>query len=156
MIDDITPLRQASAEIASSEAHLYTPAVSWRERGAGGFGGGGAVQNVAFNPPAGAVIDYYLSSAPSQPMTLQILNHDGNVVRQFTHTSEEGGNRGNAALPAHAGLNRFVWNFREDGPKTIPGLVVMELQGGGGPLVPPGTYQVKLVAAEGNPLCRSK
>ncbi len=157
MIDDIAPLRQANAEIASSEAHLYTPAPAYRERGPGGFGGRGSAQNVALNPPAGAVIDYYLSSASSGPVTMQILDHSGQLVRKFSSEGRgdakkpggrtQGNNGADVFLPADAGMNRFVWNFREDGPTTVPGMVILELRGGGGPLVAPGTYQVKLMVA---------
>jgi hypothetical protein len=40
-------------------------------------------------------------------------------------------------------MNRYYWNFRVPGPSEVPGLFVMEAQGGG-PAVPPGTYRVKL------------
>lgn len=147
MIDDIAPLREASAAVASSDVHLYTPALAWRERAGGRGPGAGAALNAAQNPPAGAVIDYYLQSAPPEPITLEILDPQQEVVRKFTqkHGGEENGGP-DAQLPAHAGLNRFIWNFREDGPKTIPGLVVQELRSGG-PLVAPGKYQVKLSVA---------
>jgi hypothetical protein len=70
VLDNITPLRQISAQIASQPAHLFTPAVAYRERGPGGFGGGGARRNAGQNPPAGAIIDYYLGSASSGVITL--------------------------------------------------------------------------------------
>jgi len=40
-------------------------------------------------------------------------------------------------------MNRYAWNYRVEGPAPIPGLVIMETQGGG-PMVLPGTYQVRL------------
>ena len=46
-------------------------------------------------------------------------------------------------------MNRFVWNYRGEGPTSIPGIVIMEAQGGGPP-VPPGAYQVKLTVAGKN------
>ena len=42
-------------------------------------------------------------------------------------------------------MNRYLWNYRVPGPSEVPGLFVMEAQGGG-PMVPPGAYQVKLTA----------
>jgi photosystem II stability/assembly factor-like uncharacterized protein len=147
MLDDITPLRQATAAIAPDPVHLYNPAPAYRERGGGGFGGGGR-GNSGANPPAGAILDYYLASAPSEPITLQILDSRGQVVRQFTSggsRAERGAPR--AGLPARAGMNRFVWDLREVGPAAVPGLVIVELQRGEGPFVMPGAYQVKLTAA---------
>jgi DNA-binding FrmR family transcriptional regulator len=48
-------------------------------------------------------------------------------------------------MPTEAGLNRFVWNLRNEGPVTVPGAVGW---GGrpSGALVVPGTYQIKLTA----------
>lgn len=41
-------------------------------------------------------------------------------------------------------MNRYVWDFREDGPTAVPGMFILELADRGGPLVPPGKYQIKL------------
>jgi hypothetical protein len=46
-------------------------------------------------------------------------------------------------LPANAGMNRFVWDFRYDSPVQIPG-AFYEGDAPRGPLVTPGAYQVKL------------
>ena len=47
-------------------------------------------------------------------------------------------------MPARAGMNRYVWDLREEGPTAVPGIYILELANGGGPLVSPGKYQVKL------------
>src|SRR5262249_49645709 len=152
-----------TAEMASQAVHLYSPTTAYRERGPGGFfGGGGARRNAGQNPPAGAAIDYYLASTPSGQLTLEVL--DGQR-REATPASSEpqgaggaagtgrqaakrrGAPGGGALLPARAGLNRYVWNFREEGPVMVPGMAIIELQNGRGPLVPPGTYRLKLTAA---------
>ena len=46
-------------------------------------------------------------------------------------------------LPAEAGLNRFAWDFRTDPPAQIPGAFYVG-EPPRGPLVVPGTYQIKL------------
>jgi len=43
-------------------------------------------------------------------------------------------------------MNRYYWDYRVEGPTQVPGLFVMETQGGG-PMVPPGTYRVKLTVS---------
>lgn len=60
-----------------------------------------------------------------------------------------------AILPAHAGLNRFVWNLRTSTPAALGfGYGMGAIIGGGtdrlpqGPLVLPGAYQVRLIAVE--------
>jgi photosystem II stability/assembly factor-like uncharacterized protein len=156
VLDNISPLRQVSAEMAAETAHLFKPAVAYRERGGGFFGGGGPARNAGQNPPAGAIVDYYLSSAPSSPITLDILDSRGQVLHHVTSANRLGAQPGAAsggrtggpaggasALPSRAGMNRFLWNYRVEGPTPIPGIFILETQGGG-PLGPPGTYQVKL------------
>jgi photosystem II stability/assembly factor-like uncharacterized protein len=156
VLDNITPLRQANASIASEPAHLFTPAIAYRLRAPGGFGGA-ARSNVAQNPPVGAVIDYHLSTVPSDPITVEILDSQGQVLHHAssgTHGEQVEGQGRNmqgsvsrGSAPARAGMNRYVWNCRVDGPAMVPGIVIIELQNGGGPFVPPGTYQVKLKMA---------
>src|SRR5258706_251178 len=108
------------------------------------------------NPPGGAAIDYYLPAAPSSPIALDIADARGQIIHHISSVSRgegqgeraPGGGRrgagGTPALPARAGMNRYYWNYRVEGPTAVPGLTVMEAQGG--PMVPPGTYQVKLTA----------
>jgi hypothetical protein len=157
-LDNITPLRQASTQIASQPVYLYQPATAVRFHGGGGFGGrqGGAS---ALNPPNGAVIDFYLASAPTTPVTLQITDAGGRVVHRVSSeepnrdeesAAEARGSRGGrgrsgAGLRARAGMNRYVWNFRVEGATPLPGIFISEIQGGG-PTVPPGTYRVTLTA----------
>jgi len=87
------------------------------------------------------------------PITLEILDQSGKVVRKYPAKSqgEEGGGDeegfgprgGNRALPAEAGLNRFVWDLRYEGATRVPH---SPLWAGNtdGPIALPGTYQVKL------------
>lgn len=154
VLDDIEPLRQASASIQGEPAHLFEPAVAYRTGGRGFFGGPRGGGPAGQNPPSGAVIDYFLDSAPTSPITLEIVDGRDNVLEHVTSAAERGsrsadeqeeGGRGRSALPARAGLNRWVWNLRVAGPEALPGLVIMETQAGGPP-VPPGTYTVRLTA----------
>lgn len=152
VLDNITPLLQANPQIASDPAHLFTPAIAYRVHAPGGFGGG-ARKNVGQNPPAGATIDYYLRAVPGV-VTLEIFDAKGRLVHKASseQRTEPGGagaqrrgsGRGEDSLPARTGMNRYVWNFRAEGPTTIPGIYILELANGGGPVVPPGMYQVKL------------
>src|SRR5207249_3400517 len=79
------------------------------------------------NPPAGALVDYVLQAAPSGPVTLEIFDAGGRLVRRF---SSEDRPRPPAeppqiaaewlprdeALPRRAGLNQFVWDLRYPPP----------------------------------------
>ena len=89
ILDDITPLRQIEAATADREAVLFKPQDAWRVR-----------WNTytdtplppdeptAPNPPEGAIINYYLKSAASGPVTLEITGGDGKLVRRYSSTDE--------------------------------------------------------------------
>ena len=156
ILDDISPLRQMTATTASEEAHLYEPVPAVRFRGPG-FTLPATVP-VGANPPNGAVIDYFLKTAPKEKeeVTLEILDAQGKLVRKYSSKKVGGGKsaddeefdieRPGEKLPSEAGLNRFTWDMHYEAPTTVPGAVTW----GGrpeGPLVPPGKYQVKLTVA---------
>src|SRR6202049_4364866 len=61
VLDDITPLEQYSDAVTQEAAHLFAPAPANHTLFRGSFFGGGA--NTGKNPPAGAVIDYWLKTA---------------------------------------------------------------------------------------------
>jgi hypothetical protein len=61
VLDDITPLEQYEESVPQQEAHLFSPAAASHTV----FGGSGfrAQGNVGKNPPAGAVVDYWLKAS---------------------------------------------------------------------------------------------
>ena len=84
ILDDVTPLRQMTAEVAQSAAWLFEPETAYRVRP--GTDQGTPVpldEPQAANPPDGAVLDYYLKEAPSTPLQLEIFDLAGNLVRRF-------------------------------------------------------------------------
>jgi hypothetical protein len=116
----------------------------------------------ALNPPAGAVIDYVLASPPRGPVTLEIADARGQVVRRFSsdetpvrppsnrYFSEEW-EQPLEPLPARAGHNRFVWNLRLPRPRAleyeytsaaVPGADTPQVPQG--IFVPAGKYTVRL------------
>ena len=154
VLDDISPLREMAAGTAAGDVHLYQPSSAVRFRGPA-FTPPASVP-VGANPPAGAVIDYFLKTAPKDAVTLEILDAKGQPVRKYSsrkpsegaspEEQEFGLERRGDTLPAEAGLNRFVWDMRYEPPTRVPGAVAW----GGrpeGPLVPPGAYQLKLIVS---------
>jgi photosystem II stability/assembly factor-like uncharacterized protein len=155
ILDDITPLRQFDDKVAAADVHFYTPAPAYRLRGPGfiipGSLGAGA------NPPTGAIFDYYLKSAASDEITIEILDRQGKQVRKFSSKKREEAEppsefpemRTPEQLPTEAVLNRFVWDLRYEPPSRIPGAVTF---GGrpAGPLAVPGQYQARLRVAGGS------
>jgi hypothetical protein len=99
--------------------------------------------------PPGAIIDYYLAGEPSEELKLEITDTKGNSVRVFTAqagpaapaaapamTGRRGGG-GTAPLSKREWHSRYVWDLRYSGAA-----------GSTGPLVAPGSYQVRLSAGE--------
>ncbi len=88
ILDDMTPLRQLGERVTSSAAILFKPELTYRMRWDTNTGHATAAGFPAGqNPPDGAIIDYYLGSAASSPVTLEIRDNTGKVVRRWS--SEE-------------------------------------------------------------------
>jgi photosystem II stability/assembly factor-like uncharacterized protein len=94
------------------------------------------------NPPAGAMLEYYLKQAPSGPITLSILDAKGQEIQHF---SSQG--RGGFGLSARPGMNRFLWNLQYaparagDSTVALPGIASPRSSP---PSAPPGQYRVRL------------
>lgn len=143
ILDDIAPMRQHTADVAASDAHLFAPRSAVLLQSAGG-GGGGPGARVGANPPNGAVIQYRLARADSTTrVKIEILDAAGTVLRTFN----SGGTGPGARPTTRAGINRFVWDLRYTGPTTLPNVNLFGSPGGGaGPRVTPGRYQVRLTS----------
>jgi len=151
IMDDVTPLRQT----VTGSAFLFKPATTIRLRTASFTGTPMPHEEPrGENPPDGAFIDYYLSSA--SPVALEILDAGGNVLRQYS--SEDQAPKPDPALLRSApewfqtpstlatssGMHRFVWPMRLRAPQALDEAhrgVYAE-----GVWVPPGTYTVALTA----------
>ena len=149
ILDDITPLRQAAAASAASAVYLFRPETAYRLHYPDQVD---ARPPAGENPPAGALIDYYLASQLAGVVTMDIVDDHGELVR---HLSSVKSNKVEQppewpdqvhptdTLPAHRGANRFVWDLRYDDPVQIPGAFYEDLAPRG-PVVLPGKYTVKL------------
>ncbi|MCH7489433.1 MAG: glycosyl hydrolase [Gemmatimonadetes bacterium] len=138
ILDDLLPLQQLNDEVASSDMHLFAPRNAYRVGGGGGFGGGGGA--VGQNPPAGAIIDFYLAEEPDSTVTLDILDNTGTVVRSYSTQPDK--DEQQDSLPVAAGMNRFAWNLRHSNVKSISGVYVWgTLQGR---KAVPGRYSARL------------
>ncbi len=152
ILDDISVLRQINEHITSEAAFLFTPQIAFRTRDAHEDSDGELTNRAGSNPPNGAVIEYFLKVAPTDKITLEILDSRGSTIRRLTSgradpnadTKESLPNDTN--LPASAGLNRFVWNLQLEQPTGIPGAIYMEGSKLRGTTVLPGAYTVKLTA----------
>jgi photosystem II stability/assembly factor-like uncharacterized protein len=154
ILDDLSPLRQYSDEIAKKDAFLYTPSAAYRIQ-AGAGGERHPSKRTGQNPPAGAVIYYYLKDAPKADAEakVEILDASGKVIRKYSsaeyNTLEEppdpDDKKPEKQIKPEAGLNRFVWDLRYEEARRVPGYYLYEYSSGArGPVAVPGHYQVRL------------
>ena len=159
ILDNITPLRQASEAAKANTFWLYHPAPAFRIDN-DSFPGTPLPpeEPTAENPPAGAVIDYFLKS-PASNVTLEIIDSQQKdsqqkLVRRFSSQDKRAEEHPPAAiaerwfprpeaLQTTPGMHRFVWNltWSSSGPGPED---ESESRAPSGPKVVPGTYTVKL------------
>lgn len=152
ILDDLTPLHSLTEAIAGADLHLFTPRDTHRFGGGLSFGRGGPAGK---NPPGGVIIRYLLGeeSAEGEELTLEILDGQDRVVRRLSSVTPEpqapnpwrrflGDVGGDGKLPAEKGMNTYVWNFRHHDAEMVQDAVVWGI--GRGPMVPPGSYRVRL------------
>jgi hypothetical protein len=122
VMDDLGPLQQLTAEVLASPAHLFRPraAILWDEDKASWHGGGNELFR-APNPPD-AILSYYLGSAASGVVRLEVVSPDGGVIRELFG-------------PGEAGIHRVTWDLRlADDPlsqRVAPGIYAVRLVAGG-------------------------
>ena len=152
ILDDVTPLRQFTDEVAKNEVYLYKTATAYRVHNVD-------IQDVpkpilvGQNPPPGAVIYYYLKQAPKGETTIEILDAAGNMIRKYSSNKMEpleepldpDDKKPEKQVKAEAGLNRFLWDLRYEGASRVPDYYLFEYKDGArGPPAVPGQYQVRL------------
>jgi photosystem II stability/assembly factor-like uncharacterized protein len=154
ILDDVSPLRQYSDELAQKNEHLYAPSTAYRIQ-AGASNPKHASKVAGQNPPAGAVIYYYLKDAPkaNTEAKLEMLDSSGKVIRKYSSTeyntleepADPDDKKPEKQLKPEAGLNRFVWDLRYEEARHVPGYFLYEYGSGArGPVAVPGHYQVRL------------
>src|ERR1039457_2298929 len=119
------------------------------------------------NPPDGAILNYYLKSAPAGPLTIGIYDAAGKLVRELTSVPPPPEPEPQLTVPNYwmerphplataAGMNRAVWDLRYTLPPSFNrgatnSYPISALYGNTpaeprGPLVAPGDYEVRLMA----------
>lgn len=141
ILDDISPLRQMTPEVAAADVHLFQPRDAIRS--------------------ADQAAIYYTLKQPAERVAIEILDAQGTLIQTYSQTAEAerqadarpqrgggGGGFGGGAPrgpSTKAGLNRFTWDLRYPGHTGFEGMILWSARGTG-PMAVPGTYQVRLTA----------
>ncbi|MGB7864779.1 MAG: glycoside hydrolase, partial [Candidatus Sulfotelmatobacter sp.] len=165
ILDDIAPLREVSTLAGTHEAHLFTPAPAFRiQRDNYTDTPPPPDEPAGANPPDGVVIDYYLAHTSSAPVTLEILDARGQLVRKFSSTDKPDATeeelrkqliplywlRPFRSLSADAGMHRWVWDLHYPAPESTRHEYPISAIPGDTPRLPlgptalPGTYTARL------------
>jgi photosystem II stability/assembly factor-like uncharacterized protein len=152
ILDDLAPLHQIDDAVKAGRPYLFAPRDAYLIRNPAM---GGRPDQPQY-PAPGALIDYFLPAVLAGPVTLDILDAGGKVLRSFSSEGPDMGTSqtrdpdqpriergGMTRAPKRAGANRFAWDLRHPA-QTDPG----SMRGGGGPRVVPGKYQVRLTVGE--------
>ena len=167
ILDDISPLRQIAEVEASAGPFLFKPGGAYRVRRSTYSDTPVPPDEPAGeNPPDGAVIDYALPQEIAGPVTVEILDGDGQVVRKYSSTDAPESSieelskqliplywlRMPKTLPGTPGMHRWVWDLHYTTPQAtnysypisaVPHDTPRTPQG---PLALPGTYTIRLIA----------
>ncbi len=132
VLDDVSALRQLAPSTSRERVHLFTPAHAWRVQPNNNRDTPLPPEMpMGTNPPAGVPIDYWLGPDVRGPVTLEIHDSGGGLVRRFS--SDDKAERIKASndyfasewlrpapqLSAAPGAHRFMWNLRYPRPRAI-------------------------------------
>ena len=143
ILDNITPLEQATSDNAGAQMRLFKPRAAYRTARGGRFGGGGGAGLYA----GSVTVDYYLGQTSEQPVTLEFQDADGKTIRKFTSGGQPRG-REQSVVTQNQGLNRFTWDMRYPDARGIEGGTFFLGGSLRGPLAAPGEYKVKLTVGD--------
>ncbi len=88
IVDDLSALRQMNKPVMDKAAHLFKPRDVYRANFNGGGGTGAAGGHpTGQNPPAGAIVYYWLKK-PNQTVTMDFLDASGKLIRSFSSSQD--------------------------------------------------------------------
>jgi hypothetical protein len=165
ILDDVTPLRQIAAKLASENAHLYTPQTAIRIRnGMNPPTPWPPDMATGENPPDGAIIDYYLGPKISGVVTLEVADSKGQLIARIKsddpvppldprYPDPTLWARPPRVLSASPGHHRFLWDMQypqvpgmSTGPDAEQAVPYNTPSVSTAPWVMPDRYTVRLIA----------
>jgi photosystem II stability/assembly factor-like uncharacterized protein len=152
ILDDLESLQQLPKAEAGG-AMLFKPRVAYEYAARSGGDEGSYSDFRGENPPAGAILDFYQATPQARAPAVEILDGAGHVIRHIRAQKKAAtaqpsnpfaGPGAGEGVTNLAGINRVVWNLREDGPPLCTSCA-KDFQGAAvGPEVVPGTYVARM------------
>lgn len=136
IVDDITPIRNMSLDVANKDVYLYP--MKSIELSYGKYQGGFPEHDgwVAGNSDDIPPIQYYFKKRIMMgDVTIKIFDASGNMLKEIPATKRKG-------------LNKVYWDLRITGPKTATGGTKPDQGSFIAPMVLPGVYTVKLYVGD--------
>ena len=148
VLDDLQPVREFSPAIAAKAAHLFAPAAATRWM----YANSNRERPAGQNPPRGAMIHYWLKDEVTTPLTIEIVDARGTVIRTLSSEARpwngvddfEPEEKPEGDFSKGAGVRRAVWDLAHAGADVIPGAKIDWGDPTRGPFAVPGTYTVRL------------
>jgi photosystem II stability/assembly factor-like uncharacterized protein len=154
ILDDLAPIRNYKSD--TSKNNLFAVTDVYRISGGSVLDRGSLfdkndkpISTVGANQASGAVV-YYIVHAPDSIATkakITISDSKGKGIRTFyakqpSNKTSNNKNESDPNIDVKPGLNRFVWDLREESIASIPGVFIEGSYDGA--RVVPGTYKVAL------------
>ena len=154
ILDDLAPIRNYKSD--TSKTNLFAVTDVYRISGGSVLDRGSLldkndkpISTIGANQASGAVVYYTVHASDSIATKAKITFTDskGKVIRTFyakqpSNTTSNNKNESDPNLDVKPGLNRFVWDLREESIASIPGVFIEGSYNGA--RVVPGTYKASL------------
>jgi len=154
ILDDLAPIRNYKSD--TSKTNLFAVTDVYRISGGSVLDRGSLldkndkpISTIGANQASGAVVYYTMHASDSIATKAKITFTDskGKVIRTFyakqpSNTTSNNKNESDPNIDVKPGLNRFVWDLREESIASIPGVFIEGSYDGA--RVVPGTYKASL------------
>ena len=124
ILDDITPLRQLDDKVVADNAFLFEPELAYRVRwNTNSDTPLPPDEPAGQNPPEGAILNYYVGSASTGDVTLEVFDGAGKLVRRYSSADPVPAPDPELFIPSYwvrppqhlsnqPGFHRFTWDLR--------------------------------------------
>ncbi|MFD0993337.1 VPS10 domain-containing protein [Tenacibaculum geojense] len=138
IIDDLTPLHQATTMHKNEAVILYQPKDAFNLAG----GRGRTSKTQGTNHPGGVAINYYLPKVDEKDtVSLSFYDSENNLIKKYSNKPNS--DKDEEKLTVKEGNSIFYWNMMYPGAERVKGMILWWASLSG-PMALPGNYKVTL------------